>query len=85
MDRRKEDRGGRLLENYIFSDLNQYVDKESIYSVDRRSGQDRRKHDLLAEARDELSNPVSTVAGVSFRVVYKVLRILITVMDRRGK
>jgi len=68
VDRRKEDRGG--YEDYRWS---------TVTIMNRRSGQDRRKHDMLGEAREW--NLKAT--GCAYTAAAQ-LNILI-MMERRGK
>lgn len=73
MDRRIEDRGYAVIIRNLAYGLFGTAE-------DRRSGQDRRKHDLLAEAAWGLHKPD---CSDSYMGVYDALNILITMMERR--
>lgn len=81
-DRRKQDKGLMPVERIT---THSAMGTETLVSggYNRRSGQDRRKHDLLAEARELLGCPPHHQEKTWETIEKMVLRILITMMGRR--
>ena len=90
MDRRGKDYGGIQQIYTIYPSTP--IDRYEMQTVNRRSGQDRRKCDKLAEAMEHTTSYAWVEPETEndkghwhFDHLNQALRILITMMERRGK